>query len=412
MPEDLIRSSARRPLAGIVVVAAFVLGAGALSASSLGHRPSQRHAAPLALGEPPSTPRVTVIPGGFTVHVHGPVPPGASLSVRSEPPGVGCVTVTTTCTIINPAATTRFRLQAAVVVGDLTGPWSALSDPVRVASIVVVAGQSNALGTESWANDPSTGSSVFGHGRGSAADAMTTIVWKEPPGMTPPESSSPVGTAVPLTTPQTELASPLYPGGVIIGPEVGLARGFGDAGIRHVTIVKVAFGGSSLNNPFEWRPRVGPYYQALVTVVTKTLEVDAAMGVVGSIRAINWYQGESEALHPHQDDRYALHLATLVDDLREDLPIAASTPFVLAQESVANVIGNYRFFKFCTASSCDSLAASDSAVRSADVWVASHREHVAVVDTKSLQREGVQIHLSRQGEISLGWKLATADLHQ
>ena len=127
-----------------------------------------------------------------------------------------------TVSVASPKTATAAAYQA--------GP-SPLSAAYKVRIILVVAGQSNALGARSLASDPSLASTTAT----SPADANDTLVY--------PRLSAHA------TTDQTLLSGPLWATEQsigMVGPELGLARKIYVDTKTKVTIVKVACGGTSL----------------------------------------------------------------------------------------------------------------------------------------------------------------------
>jgi Carbohydrate esterase, sialic acid-specific acetylesterase len=144
--------------------------------------------------------------------------------------------------------------------------------------VLVVAGQSNALGYASYVIDPKTHKDVFTDSSRSPADHTALLIWDESGVL------SSVAAPVLLDTPQrlTGSSSPIF------GPEVGLARALYADGQWHVLVVKVAIDGSSLAE--DWLPGQTDFKATLADV--KAAETWARReGWVPSAKALYWFQG-------------------------------------------------------------------------------------------------------------------------
>jgi len=270
--------------------------------------------------------------------------------------------------------------------------------------LLVVAGQSNAVGTESYAFDPTTFTDYLAPPYTNEADATSAITWvpSAHSGLLP----VPDGRLVGLDTPQI-LDSPSTPVQVF-GPEIGLARQVWANTRQPVTIVKAAIGSTSLAT--DWDPTTpNGYYAQMVAEVSATMSADAAEGQLDTIGAVYWYQGEDDAANASWYPKYESNLTDFIAHLRADLPLNSAAPIVLAKESQAATISYRRATGDCPFDNCAMLQAGDRAVRAADDWAAANLAHVVEVDTLGLPRVApLLIHVSNVGELTLGADLAAA----
>jgi carbohydrate esterase-like sialic acid-specific acetylesterase len=317
-------------------------------------------------------------------------------TVTSLPPGEGCQVVDApTCAIpIDSLADARFIVTASTA--SSVSAASTATPPITTKLLLVVAGQSNATGTHSYAVDPLTGirylSSPFTNG----ADTYAKLAWSEPGVKAPPRAGW-----VPLDTPQLVGTKQVF------GPEIGLARQlYADTG-RSVRIVKVAAGGTSL--AFGWNPqRPGGLFDMLRRLVWSQMSLDAASGTVDVLDGVYWYQGESDATRPAWAAAYREHLQNFIAAVRSGLPLVPGAPFVVAKESSAAYIAYLQARRSDSRSALEQYAADDALVRAADDWAGANLQHVIVVDTVGLPRVAPGIHLRNTAELRLGKDLAKA----
>jgi len=294
------------------------------------------------------------------------------------------------------------RTITGIVVGIAVITAPAQSASARVSQsrlLLIVAGQSNAIGWQSYAVDPTTHVDYFAPPYTNEADKLSTIAWDQSSVSHPREQGS-------LDTRQM---TSLKPRVQIFGPEIGLARSiYADTG-RAVSIVKV----TSIPGIASWSPsaRHG-YFQQMVSLVRKTMARDRGRGLLDTIGGFYWYQGESDAMSPGVADGYQANLVGLIDAVRSELPLGPTAPVVLAKESLATVIGALEAANGCGLPPCPALVAGDPIVRAADDWAAAHLPHVMTVDTLGLARTGGGIHLSNVAELELGQEMATASESQ
>jgi hypothetical protein len=148
-----------------------------------------------------------------------------------------------------------------------------------------------------------------------------------------------------------------------IGPEYGFGWTVGEAIKQPVLIIKVAWGGKSLNVDF--RPpgavaarggKVGPYYTGMIEYVRDALdhlgsEFPEWKGKGYRIAGFGWHQGWNDRVDPKNSAAYEENLVDLIKDLRAEfgnpaLPVSITTTGMappkeytaveLAQLAVAN----------------------------------------------------------------------------
>ncbi|MEI6210977.1 MAG: sialate O-acetylesterase [bacterium] len=186
---------------------------------------------------------------------------------------------------------------AARADGGLT-----ISQPLEV---IVLAGQSNAQG---WMGDgrkyPAAGQ-----------DARIPFRWMIPGHNAMRGGESQRGAGWGTLGPQNGICG--YGNPVLhFGPEVGLARTLAQAG-RHVAVIKVTIGATSLNG--DWRlPGQGGFTDAMLAEVKQAMADLARSGRKARLRGFVWIQGESDAdTDPHAQG-YRVLLTKFVAGLRRE----------------------------------------------------------------------------------------------
>jgi len=203
----------------------------------------------------------------------------------------------------------------------LPGPWLA-ADETR--GLILVAGQSNAVGFDAYASQlPSD-----------PADAKVLFWWRcgDPP---PDEHDStgaewtslrPQPQGKPLSKKSAAAATPPHPdaarqygnfsraeGG--FGPEIGFARTLVGRESSPLSILKVAFSGTSVAK--DWNP-AGACYRALVAELKSARDAAEIQGLTLRPRALVWVQGEGDA-NAEAAPRYQAALGAMLTKLRADL---------------------------------------------------------------------------------------------
>jgi len=277
---------------------------------------------------------------------------------------------------------------------------SCTSDPagsVTHRNLVVVAGQSNAMGIGSFAIDPVTGINYLDPPYATPADTTDPLYWivgwvKQPP----------AGSINNLDTPQVNVYNPAQ--GAHFGPEVGLARqAYADSPVP-ITIVKSTWPDNSLASG--WNPSVpNGIYTKTIAMVKSRISTDSLNGQIDTIIGFYWYQGESDAISTAYSSSYRVNLTNLITHVRLDL---GSVRFVIAKESIAEVIASKQMAGICPDPDCAIEVAGDKAVRAADDWAVANRNDVREVDSLGLPRWTDHMHLTNQSELTLGALLAKA----
>jgi hypothetical protein len=194
------------------------------------------------------------------------------------------------------------------------------ADPAAVVDVIIVAGQSNAVGYDAdpqlLADDERDQQVRFWFRCGdpppdefdSRSAGWTTL--------------SPQQRGNPDTTPgrARQYGNFALPQGGF-GPEIGLARGVLDRQpLQKLAIIKVAYSGTSLLH--DWNhagnENQSSCYRALITEVRAALQAAAEQGWTGRIRGFVWVQGESDA-RPDGAETYRQALQAMLEQLRQEL---------------------------------------------------------------------------------------------
>ncbi|MGO9873893.1 MAG: sialate O-acetylesterase [Acidimicrobiia bacterium] len=366
---------------------------------------------------PSSTPSTSTITAPAGVHAAPSVgavivswtqlsPTGVTYVVSSSPPGKSCHIVDAASCTISVTDSTPWRFSVTASDNSGSSPPSSFTQVLPHRVVLIVAGQSNAVGAGSYAYDPTTFTYYFAPPYTNGADSLSNITWiaSSHGGLL----AAPENGLVPLDTAQMlDTTTPVQ----VFGPEIGLARQIWTDTHQPVTIVKAAIGSTSLD--VDWNPaRPNGDYAQMVDLVIATMSADAARGQLDTIGAFYWYQGEDDAANPSWYPKYQSNLANFISHLRTDLPMNATTPIALAKESLAANLSFRQDTGDCPFDNCAVVQAGDTAVRAADDWATANLAHVVDVDTLGLPRTApVVIHLSNIGELTLGAELAAATEH-
>lgn len=284
-----------------------------------------------------------------------------------------------------------------VVGGGCTHPGSREAGKVR--DLVIVAGQSNAVGFDAYASelppDP--------------ADAAVMLWWRV--GDPPPDQHDvtsggqwrtlqpqPQGTPQVTTTAEQKKQSPRQYGNFKkpeggFGPEMGLARELRAREGRPLAIVKVAFSGTELMR--DWHPddagSNGACYRALIAETQAALAAARAQNVALRLRALVWVQGESDA-NPTAAPDYAKNLSRLLTRLRADL----AAPQLPALIGVNTRFGNGRNPQMPV------VVAQQRALAASDPWC-------RYVDTEGAETLAPShTHFTARGTLEIGRRFAAA----
>ena len=289
-----------------------------------------------------------------------------------------------------------------MIQGIFIGAPASASQATTSRILIVVAGQSNASGWESYATDPNTGTNFLTAPFANGADANSLITWmpwgvKQGAGATP----------VPLDTPQ-----PKSQQRAIFGPEIGFARRVWKHRSVPVIVVKCASPGSSL--AVNWNPesqaKKTPDILFALTVkkVKAVIAADAANGQNDILGGFVWFQGESDAKVPVYAAAYQANLTNFIARIRSALPFAPSAPFGIIKEDSTRYI-NSRESRHASPALIAAMRLGNSQVRAADDVVAANVANVVEVDSAGLARNGhSQIHLTNRSQLSVGAAMARA----
>jgi hypothetical protein len=270
--------------------------------------------------------------------------------------------------------------------------------------VMVLAGQSNATGFESYAVDPDTGINYLAAPYANGADANDLITW-ESWDVLQGDGANPV----PLDTTQSIESGQSVVN--VFGPEIGIGRQLWNDQARPVTFIKTAYAGTDLG--FDWSPHgsgTAPngLYPAMVARVKSVMSADAANGQFDVLGGFYWYQGEADASRVKDAKNYQANLKAFIKAVRSDLPIAPTAPFVIAKEDCTA----YFAFEYnageVNSATLASLQTGNSEVRAADDWAAAHLPSVVEVDSLNLPRSApFYIHLTNVSELTIGQEMAT-----
>ncbi|KAL0314980.1 UNVERIFIED_CONTAM: putative carbohydrate esterase [Sesamum angustifolium] len=163
-----------------------------------------------------------------------------------------------------------------------------------------------------------------------------------------------------------------------IGPGLAFANSIlkKNLSIGEIGLVPCAIGGTQIS---EWR-RGGPLYKQLLS------RAHAALQDGGIIRAILWYQGESDTRCQEDAKLYKTRLAKFFTDIRSDLKLP-ELPVV--QVALASAEGPYI-----------------DDIRKAQLGI--DLPNVKCVDAKGMKIGYDGLHLSTEGEIHVGQMMADA----
>ncbi|KAF5745593.1 carbohydrate esterase [Tripterygium wilfordii] len=146
-----------------------------------------------------------------------------------------------------------------------------------------------------------------------------------------------------------------------------------------VGLVPCAVGGTAIK---EWA-RGEHLYESMV----KRAKYSIKDG--GEIKALLWYQGESDTSSAHDAEAYQVNMERLIKNVREDLNLP-SLPFI----QVAIASGDKKYME---------------KIREAQLGI--KLPNVACVDAKGLSLKEDNLHLTTEAQVQLGHMLAHAYLH-
>jgi hypothetical protein len=204
----------------------------------------------------------------------------------------------------------------AVVVAAFSVACLSPSTERPVRDLVIVAGQSNAVGFDT---DPQ---------RLPADESDKSVMFWWRTGDPPPDEHDsnsggtwqslgpqPLGDALKPTWSLRQFGNFRSPRGGF-GPEIGFARELAKLESRPLAIVKTAWNGTGMQS--DWKAREGPCYLGLVEEVRRARAAAAAGGIDLRPRALLWIQGEADAT-PAGLPTYEVSLHSMFEALRVDL---------------------------------------------------------------------------------------------
>lgn len=162
-----------------------------------------------------------------------------------------------------------------------------------------------------------------------------------------------------------------------VGPGMSFANAIKDR-VEAIGLVPCAVGGTAIK---EWA-----HGQHLYVNMVKRAR--AAMSHGGEIKALLWYQGESDALSQHCVDTYKANMEKLIHNIRADLHLP-SLPII----QVAIASGDEKYIE-----------------KIREAQKAIDLPNVVCVDAMGLQLKGDNLHLTTESQIKLGQMLADAYL--
>ncbi|KAK1558551.1 hypothetical protein Q3G72_003653 [Acer saccharum] len=164
-----------------------------------------------------------------------------------------------------------------------------------------------------------------------------------------------------------------------VGPGMSFAnmvRSRAEEGDQRLGLVPCAVGGTAIK---EWA-RGEKLYEDMVMRSKESVKSG------GEIKALLWYQGESDTNHEHDAETYQRKMETLIDNVREDLALP-DLPII----QVAIASGDKKYIE---------------KVREAQVGMKV--SNVVCVDAKGLQLKEDHLHLTTESQVQLGHMLAQA----
>jgi hypothetical protein len=280
-------------------------------------------------------------------------------------------------------ALTMLALSSATVA---TGASAGITPPPAL-TILVIGGQSNALGFQSFVIDPTTHKDVFTEKGRSPADRHVLFTFEESGvagGTLPP---------VPLDSPQRLAGAP----SPVFGPEIGLARYLYGSGYKHLLIVKVAISGSSL--AVDWAPG-SKNLSLLVARVQAAVEWARNTGWSPTIGGFYWMQGERDATDGAYAASYRANLLQFIVTIRRELPLKSTRPVVIGQIDLTDFIHYESTHHLCSRKVCRSEQKWNAEVMKAQASVAG--KYVFLAKTSKLPRYEDFLHLTNAAELTLG----------
>lgn len=196
--------------------------------------------------------------------------------------------------------------------------------PAETRDLILVAGQSNAVGYDAYAEelsaDPKDATTMFwwrvgdpppDEFDGTSARQWTTLQFQ-------PRTPAMSGDAAKKTGRQYGNFNKKTKGG--FGPEMGLVRTLATKERRPLAVIKTAFSGTSV--AADWNVglpgKADACYRAMIDEAKAALAAAQAKGVTLRPRAFVWVQGESDA-NAKDSPAYAANLSAMLKSLRAEL---------------------------------------------------------------------------------------------
>ena len=221
---------------------------------------------------------------------------------------------------------------ASACVGQNNDSSSDLTDTPKVLDVVIISGQSNAVGFSPWDNYDRSYPRVKYFGFGEGTSALESVFWQE-------------------------VRNGLGVNGNCFGPEIGMAEvytaEYKDRTDRDIGFVKYAWGGQTIYDYFLSPTSVNQgigntgvakqfsdaddaaysalgFWNILKTVRKATAKAKAAGYDEVNVLAVCWMQGENDATNPASAPIYDKLLSNLIADLRFYFE-NDNLPFVIGQ---------------------------------------------------------------------------------
>lgn len=350
----------------------------------------------------PRNAKVTVQVGQVTVSWTKLAATGVTYQVSSLPAGKTCSVVDQDHCVFAIADSTRWRFEVTATTAAGTSLPTAPTRYYKQRTLIIVAGQSNALGYGSLAVDPATRVNYYQSPYRNGADSASTITWAHL-SLIPMPADHPVKLSSPQNFTMADGSRRR-----IFGPELSLARDLYADHQLPVTIVKATWGGTSLAYYWDVHLNDSLFWQ-LVDHYNVLVRADAAKGQLDTLGMVYWYQGEHDMVTPADADAYQANLVDLVANLRGNLLNGANARFALVKAWISPLINLLEFFGDDPAT-ITAYREGQVKVRAADDWVAANIPGVTVAaDASDLPfNANDPAHLTNVGEITLGHRLATA----
>ena len=370
------------------------------------------------------------------------------------------ITITIATTILISAL---FVALANILVGSFHSRTLVARAEGNKWNIVVVAGQSNAEGTNSFIEtwDANAAAPLVALGS-HPADAETFIWWEGADGKAPgtaaeyletlnnpnynkagwlksrdPDPALPTRDAL-IRIDQLNQPSPVGQRLGQFGPEVGIARELYDQGKRDIIILKVSYGFRALAQansqliPYDWNPKsIDKSYKHLTDRYTELTGYLASKGDSYQTSGIFWLQGETDTLDSSYTSAFPANLELLVDSLKTDLNLADDGHIVIRKFSLRDCLssaypleGNYCGGAYALQLEGITVASLLAAfevnplisipinysrvrqVRQAIQDTANRYSWVDAVETDDLSFASDHIHLDWKGQLEMGKRMA------